>query len=263
MSDPTPCGWAPVSLCCPGWDAIPQQTRDLATEVATDIVWRLSGMRFGLCEVILRPCAEPCMYSTYQEAYAYNYVEGGGMPWMRPYIQGGQWYNVGCGCSGGCSCTSLSRVWLPPRADSIIEVKLDGVVLPDTSWELQQGYLVRTDGLQWPMCQDMTEPATEVGTFQVTYRQGRRVPAGGNLAAGALACEIAKACAGLECRLPDRVTDITREGVTMTMLDPQDFLDNGLTGIREVDQWLAAVNPFRQKSPSQVWSPDLPNPRRV
>lgn len=262
MTQAGPCGWSPVTVCCPGWDAIATEVKTLATQVGTEIVWRLSGLRFGLCEVILRPCGEPCIYSTYEAAYAYN-QGAGGPSWMSPYIQGGRWFNSACGCGGDCSCTALSELWLPPPANSVTEVKVNGVVLDPGDYSLQKGYLVRTDGGVWPSCQDMTLAATEPNTFQVTYLMGKPVPAGGNLAAGMMACEIAKACAGQECRLPDRVTNITREGVTMTMLDPQDFLENGLTGIREVDQWLAAVNPYKLKQSSKVWSPDLPNHRRV
>jgi hypothetical protein len=35
----------------------------------------------------------------------------------------------------------------------------------------------------------------------------------------------------------------------------------GLTGIPEADMWLLAVNPFRQRSPSRVYSPDYRRPR--
>lgn len=259
-SDTPPCGWEPITACCTGWCDFPPQIQDMALEVATDIVWRLSGLQFGLCSQIIRPCAQPCMGSSYAAAYAFT---GDGYPGWGPTIIGGSWFNISCGCPGLCDCSEVGGVVLPPRAVSITQVLIDGEEVDSEDYALVNGSLVRTDGTGWPLCQDLAAPSTEVGTWEVTYVQGRAVPAGGNLAAGALACEIAKSCVGAKCRLPERVTDITREGVTMTLLDPQEFLTDGLTGIREVDAFLSAVNPFKQKSPAKVWSPDLPTWRRV
>lgn len=257
-SQAPPCGWEPITACCPGWEAIDEEIQTTSLEVATDIIWRLSGMQFGLCDVLLRPCGRPCMGSSYADAYSAY----GGM-WMRPSVIGGSWFNISCGCPSDCDCDGVHGVVLPAPAVSVTEVLMDGEILEADSYALVNGVLVRSGGSQWPICQDMTLPTTEPDTWQVTYVQGRPVPAGGNLAAGALACELAKACTGGKCRLPDRITDITREGVSMTFLDPQDFLTNGRTGIREIDQWLAAVNPFTQRSPAKVWSPDLPTHWRV
>ena len=60
-----------------------------------------------------------------------------------------------------------------------------------------------------------------------------------------------------ECVLPQRVTPISRQGVSWTLLDPQDFLDNGRTGIYHVDLFLRTVNPDRARLRSRVFSPDL------
>jgi hypothetical protein len=263
MSHP-PCGWEPFMGCCPDFDGLSPEVQDMAKTSAIDIVWRLSGMQFGLCETRLRPCSQPCMSSMYLQAYmftlpgfgGYNVAGFGGFG--LPIIFGGQWYNISCGCSGLCNCMMVGAVTMPPRCDDVIEVLVDGIPLDPDLYVLVNGKLARTDNNPWPLCQDLTKPATEVGTWQVTYTQGRPVPVNGNLAAGVLACELGRLCAGLKCRLPARVTDITREGVSMTMLDPQNFLVDGLTGLREVDQFLASVNPYKLKSVSKVWSPDLP-----
>jgi hypothetical protein len=52
------------------------------------------------------------------------------------------------------------------------------------------------------------------------------------------------------------VTSISRQGVTMELASG--LFDQGLTGIREVDVYIASVNPNRLKVPSRVWSPDIP-----
>jgi len=101
------------------------------------------------------------------------------------------------------------------------------------------------------------------GAFAVTYRQGLEVPAGGRWAAGAYACELLAACMGGDCELPQRVQTLTREGVTMSFLDPMEFLDHGRTGVAATDTWIASVNPHGLVAPSTVYSPDMPQPRTV
>lgn len=76
---------------------------------------------------------------------------------------------------------------------------------------------------------------------RVHYTTQNNLPAGADLAALRLAEEYLKAYQGLACSLPERVTSISRQGATWTILDPQDFLQDGLTGIGPVDQWLAQV----------------------
>lgn len=76
---------------------------------------------------------------------------------------------------------------------------------------------------------------------RVHYTTANNLPPGADLAALRLAEEFLKAFQGQECALPERVTSVTRQGVSWTILDPQDFLSDGLTGIGPVDQWLAQV----------------------
>jgi hypothetical protein len=56
-----------------------------------------------------------------------------------------------------------------------------------------------------------------------------------------LAEEYLKAYQGKSGALPERVTSVSRQGASWTILDPQDFLKDGLTGIGPIDQWLAQV----------------------
>jgi hypothetical protein len=104
--------------------------------------------------------------------------------------------------------------------------------------------LQRVDGQTWD------------GIYQVRYLYGARPPPGALRAASILAGEFALATAGLTCRLPKRVSSITRQGVSMTVLDSLDLFDKGRTGVPEVDSWLGSVNPTRAR-PSRVWSPDI------
>jgi hypothetical protein len=251
----TACEWDLDMTCCPAWDSASNELKQLATDVATEIMWNLSGRQFGLCTVTVRPCREPCTSAAGLEP-----LWGGGSYWPR--MIDGAWIN-GCGeCVTDCSCGPLCEVVLPGPVDSVVEVTLDGVVIDSTSYVVHNHRrLVRTNGECWPTCQHLDRPLTEEGTFGVTYRQGIPVPAGGRLAAGTYACELLKACQGLTCRLPKRVTSLTREGVMIGLIDPMDMLDQGRTGLYEVDAWLVAVNPNGLRHGARVYSPDRRPPR--
>jgi hypothetical protein len=66
-----------------------------------------------------------------------------------------------------------------------------------------------------------------------------------------------------ECQLPERTTSVQREGISYTLLSPQDYLRDGKTGIPSVDLYLASVNPRRALRPSAVYTPDSPAPENV
>src|SRR3546814_14899634 len=74
----------------------------------------------------------------------------------------------------------------------------------------------------------------EADTWSILYNRGYPVPAGGQVAAGLLAVELAKAaCGDKSCGLPQRVQAITRQGVTIAVLDA--FAD---TDTRHTALWL-------------------------
>lgn len=217
-----------------------------AVAVASEIMWRLTGGQWGTCPAVVRPCRET--------------PEVCDIPREVLYAWG--WTPIGCPCvpKDSCGCTAVSKVKLPGPIASITEVLLDGEVLPQAgNYEVwNRNLLVRMGGQQWPLCQDMTKPTTEPGTWSVTYERGRAVPAGGRRAMAELAAEIIKACTpGAKCQLPTRVQSISREGITMSIIDNFDFLEKGRTGIASIDLWLNAVNPKGVRSPMRVYSPDM------
>jgi hypothetical protein len=233
--------------CCDDFDNYSEEVRLRADALAAQTMRMLTGYSVGGCPVTLRPCSISCASG------ARGWDWSGGT--FNPHINGlGQWVN-GCGCSGGCGCTALSTVHLG-NYGTVTEVKVDGVVIAPTAYRVQNGTeLVRLDGGTWPVCQDMALADTEVGTFSVRVQLGAPVDGLGAYAAGVLACEYAKACTGdKKCRLPNNVTSVTRQGVTMD-LSSTAFPD-GLTGIREVDLVIQRYNPHGLKMPSVVWSPD-------
>lgn len=95
---------------------------------------------------------------------------------------------------------------------------------------------------------------------EVVYNAGTRPPEAGRQAAIRLANEfILSATDASACTLPERVTAISRQGMDYTILDPQDFLDNGKTGIYEIDLFLRTANPGGAKKKPRVFIADAPN----
>lgn len=205
----------------------PQVMTD-AIQAASEVLYALSGRQFpGVCEGYLRPCGDACACSFY-----------------------------------ACGCDRLPAVYLRGDVLTVTEVDVGGVVLESDAWRLDGSYLVRLDGGVWPCCQNMGAAVGEEDTFTVTVTYGSAVPQAGLEAAKSLAAELVRSCTpGETCSLPQRVTSITRQGVSMVMLDPMNFLDNGRTGLYAVDLFLSTFNPQGFRRPATAWSPDLPKTR--
>lgn len=258
---PAPCGWTIDTSCCPDWAGFDIAVRERAEAWATQILWALTGRRFGACELTVRPCGPRCRDVGGWRAYpvvADGYGTGG---LLAPYIREGTWFN--CGCVGACACRPACEAWLPGPVATVVEVTVDGVVIDPSAYRVDdRQWLVRTDGECWPDCQDLdTSDPTADGTFFVTYTRGTPVPVAGQIAAGILACEFAKACAGADCRLPRNLVALSRQGVDIALPDPTDLIGQGLTGIADVDLWIRSVNPTRLTHRLRVWSPDMDYPR--
>jgi hypothetical protein len=97
---------------------------------------------------------------------------------------------------------------------------------------------------------------------EVTYEYGSRPSILATKAIGALAYEfsLAEAEDGA-CRLPQRVTSVNRQGLSWTMIDPQDYLDKGRTGVGDVDLLLASLG--THKARARVFSSEFPPPTRL
>src|SRR5512139_2553508 len=216
-----PCDvWDPI-MCCVWPTGSTVAATGYALQSATEILWAESGRQFGLCERTIRPCRRDC----FDRAGAgwFEWSSGvGAWSWPRPWLYQGNWYNLTCGsCPGSCSCTGIEEAKLPGPVYAVTQVKLNGSVMSTGSYRIDEDQmLVRTDGGLWPFCQDMSAADTEDNTWSVTAQFGQPVPASGRQAVGELACEIARACAGEECRLPPGVKTAARQGVTIEFGDP-------------------------------------------
>lgn len=263
---------------CEDTSALDGQLR-VSVEMATEILWRLTAGRFGLCREIVRPCRQDCYDPDQRNLPAsYRYQAG---PGMRPDIIDGRWVNLSCGCtclpSGCSSCSCGGRaptlvlpgpVYAPhlPAAHGActrasrypVRVWVDGAELSPDAFRVEApDRLIRVDGGSWPGCQDLRASYDQPGAFAVEYWRGKPVPVGGRRAVTELACELYKKCTGdASCALPERVQTVNREGITYTFVDQFEFMSNGRTGLRVVDAWISSVNPQALASPPGVWSPD-------
>jgi hypothetical protein len=72
------------------------------------------------------------------------------------------------------------------------------------------------------------------------------------------------ACGDSSCELPQRIHSVTRQQVSVTVLDSYDaFYMNGTTGLFAVDSWVNSVNFSRNRAGTRIASPDLYDRRRT
>ena len=252
------CEWPVIwPDACAELDPVRVERTAAFVAMATDLLWNWTGRRFGVCAVTVDVVwdASVCACSG---RYRPSTFEGRGprgrcgLPW-RPALVRGAWVNVTCGCGTACGCDVDGGVSLPGPVVAVESVTVAGTVLPESAWRTVGNLLLRVDGDPWE------------GPVRVAYQRGAPVPAGGQIAAGVLAFELSKAaeCAD-DCQLPQRLQAVTRQGVSVAVMDQFEDLDDGRTGIWLVDSWVASVS--RPNAGGSVLSPDLwcpPGPVRV
>lgn len=234
----TPCEWPTLGCdtCC-DLD-VPPDIAEATAASAKQWLWEATKRRFGNCPVTIRPCLPDCHFGT-STAW---------VPWRDPV---GGWVNVGCGrCGNSCSCGGRVSEVILPTVGEVLSVEIDGVEMSAEDWRLDnKRHLVRLDG-DWPRCQDL---AADPPTWAVTYTPGLPVPEMGQLAAGQLACQLARRACGQKCDMPANATTITRQGVTV-LVEP-----GGKTGLWMVDNWVEMMN----RPLAKIWSPDIAVTRTV
>lgn len=235
------------------WAQASPAAQSSATAFAIRILWGLTGRVFGTVTETVRPCAAPSpAFSTYGGRYraAGRYPSG---------VVQGPLLLTSCGCTTSpCPCAAGSEIALPGPVAAVVSVTIDGTVIDPAEYKVRdRRWLCRLVG-GWPQHQDMTAADDVVGAFTVTYRRGIVPPDEGQIAAGWLATEVLRAMKDGVCALPTGVTSIARQGTTIEV-DPVAYMDEGLTGVAQVDQWIRAVNPGRVTAPPSVVSPDLPD----
>jgi hypothetical protein len=104
----------------------------------------------------------------------------------------------------------------------------------------------------WPSTDTKWADCGDVDTMCVDVLIGSTPDAWALSVHAELTCELLKSCSGEACRLPRNATNISGQGVTVT-LSP----DQINQFIPSVSAWVAAVNPSNATQPTKVFSPDL------
>lgn len=255
-----PCNWEvdPLGLgVCSDWNGYAVPLQDAAMALAAGFLWAATGRQYGVCPITVRPSQADRSELVYQTFPVAPGLGGLGEP-GGPFLFAGRWFNSGCATA--CCGTSACAIVLRGPVASIDEVLVGDDIIPPSAYRVDvtggNYLLVRIDGACWPMCQNFTAEPGEPGAFEVTYGVGRALPVSLQIAAALLACEYAKFLTGGACALPAKMTRLSRQGVEVEVAPPEP--GEGQTGIKMVDDVIAALNPSRRQRPPLLLSPDLP-----
>jgi hypothetical protein len=234
----------------PGYDAA-VEAQENAIKIAVHLLWALTGRVYGVCETKARPCTT----GIYRPPFISGWSPDSGFN-GRPYLiwSGSGWSTDACGCGATCVASGPYAAHLPgpvypEDATHPITVLIGGDVLDHDHWVLEGDVLYRRDA-PWPS-QNMGKPDGEDCTWSVIYWRGLKVPAYVGVFVGTLAAEMLAAAAGENCRLPASVRRVSRQGVSME-IDPASIVQSGMTGLLEIDRWIASLNPHRLMQPPSV-----------
>jgi len=222
-----------------------------AVKVASQILWALSGRKYGGVVTVTE------RYICASRAYRL----GGSTRNYSPELVGGEMYNIPFDefddyaeltTDGMSPSTRLRLRGTPVVAIHSVRNRSGSIVAPSHYYLVDHSTLQARAGFAWSPC-----------NIEVTYSYGSPPPASGKAAARVLATEFVKLWNGDDCDLPSRVTSISRQGVSYTILDNQDFIDDMRTGLYIVDLFLKSTNPDKARAKARVFSPDISRARRL
>lgn len=222
-----------------------------AAQVASNLLWAMSGRKYT---------GETIVTERYTCTLRNNRM-GPSDRTNSPVLFGGDVYNIPSGdydeyselVADGLSPDARIRLRGRPVTKIISMRNKNGDILDPSSYYLVDHSTIHIKaGTPWTPC-----------NVEITYAYGVPVPTAGKMAARKLAIEFARLWAGDEmCELPQRVTSVSRQGVSYTILDNQEFIDELRTGLYEIDLFLKVVNPDNARRKSKVFSVDTPRARK-
>ncbi len=223
-----------------------------AVKTASQLMWTMSGRKYGGITTVTERYI--CASRAYRlGASARNYT---------PELVGGNVYNIPFDefddyaeitTDGMSPSTRLRLRGRPVVQIHAVRDRVGRIVDPANYYLVDHSTLQARAGVAWAPC-----------NIEVTYSYGSPPPAAGKAAARILATEFIKLWSGADdCALPQRLTSISRQGVSYTILDSQDFIDEMRTGLYAVDLFLKSANPDKARAKAKVFSPDVPRPRRM
>lgn len=222
-----------------------------AARVASYLLWAMSGRKYT---------GETTVTERYTCTLRNNRM-GPSRKTTSPVLFGGDVYNIPSGDYDEYSELTAdgmspdSRIKLRGRPVTKIHSirNRTGKVLDPSSYYLVDHSTIHIKaGTPWTPC-----------NTEITYSYGTPVPLAGKMAARTLAMEFAKLWGGDDdCALPQRVTSVARQGISYTILDNQEFIEELRTGLYAIDLFLKTTNPDNARRKSKVFSPDQPRARR-
>ena len=224
---------------------------DEACKTASYLLWAMSGRKYTGTTIVTERYT--CTLR--------NNRMGPSTKTNSPVLFGGDVYNIPSGdydeyselVTDGLSPEARIRLrGRPVTKIHAIRNRTGGIIDPSSYYLVDHSTIHIRPGTAWTPC-----------NTEVTYEYGAVVPMAGKMAARTLALEFAKLWAGdEECMLPQRVTSVSRQGVSYTILDNQEFIEELRTGLYAVDLFLKTTNPDNARRKSKVFSPDTPRARR-
>ena len=184
-----------------------------AVKVASQLLWSMSGRKFNGVTTVTEKYV--CASRAYRlGASARNYT---------PELVGGEMYNIPFDefddyaeltTDGMSPSTRLRLRGTPVVAIHSVRNRTGSIVDPANYYLVDHSTLQARQGTSWAPC-----------NIEVTYSYGSPPNAAGKAAARVLATEFIKLWSGDDdCALPQRITAISRQGVSYTVLDNQDFI---------------------------------------
>ena len=225
---------------------------DDACQMASNVLWAMSGRKYsGITTVTER-------YITSLDAFRYGGVSS--KTFFPTLINGSvenvpveDWRDSAYQSDGSSSLSRIKLRGKPVQEIHLVRSIYTGTIIePDTYYVAEHASIIAYKGTPWPP-----------GNLEITYTYGMKPPVAGRQAARVFATELINLWEGNDCALPDRITSISRQGVSYTVLDNQDFLDNMRIGIYSIDLFLKTANPAKALAPSRVFSVDAPRARRA
>lgn len=226
-----------------------------AVKTASYLLWAMSGRKYNGTKTVTERYVS--VYDPYLRA-------GASVLTYSPTLIEGEVRNLRIGGSGlygdddylGDGTSSNTRIRL--RGRKVVKIHtirdIDGNVIDPTQYYLvEHSTVLATSGATWTP-----------SNVEITYTYGTPPPLAGKNAARMLATELIKLYENDDsCALPQRVTSVSRQGVSYTILDNQDFIAEGRTGLYAVDLFLKTANPDNARARARVFTPDVPKARRI
>ncbi len=216
---PTPTPGSCVNGCTIPED-VDEDLLESASIQAGIILRTLSGNRIGLCSDTVRPLGE-------------------------------------CGCRHACVCSGAGdRLTLYSPYGPITgvgAVTVDGVTIDTDQYRFYPSgqILYRTPPDVWPNTDVKWADCGDPDTMCVQVLLGSAPDAWALSVHAELTCELIKSCGTGQCRIPRNATNVTGQGVTIT-LSPTELKQF----IPSVAGWVAAINPANATQPTRIYSPD-------